>query len=318
MQIKRQIQGARLAQAVVLLAAISSGSIALDASCGLPPATHTHYRFTTVDIQGAVGPIAFAINNEGLVSGFYSDSSGYYHGFLWRNGTGTTVNAPGGWVDTELGGVNDSGVAIGNYDDDLTVSHATLYFVWNQTWRRLPDVPGWPLNFGNGINDDGAAVGAAYQGSTPSTAYNGVSWIWDGRGYSFFTVPGSSGTSTGTYASGINDFGKVTGYYEDGAGGVHGFLKEGRDISSFDVPGADYTYANGINDQDEVVGTYVAAGVAFGYVMREGEFVTVDVPGAAVTNIFGINDLGQIVGWYSDTSSGTGYGFVGTPFGDEH
>jgi probable HAF family extracellular repeat protein len=317
MQIKRQLQAALVAEAILLLAAINSMSIAFAGGGGPPPATHTHYGFTTIDIpDGVDGVFAYGVNDEGLVSGFYEDSSAYYHGFLWKDGTVRTVDAPGDWADTYLGSGNDLGVVIGNYDDDLTVSHATLYRVWDQTWTRLPDVPGCPLNYGNAINNYGIAVGAAYQG-TPTDYYGGVGWIWDGRHYSLFTVPEASGLAYGTYAAGINDSGKVSGLYQDSQNVYHGFLKHGQNITSLDVPGAEDTFAYGINNQDEVVGYYFDGSAYHGVIMQAGKFVTVDVPGATNTQIFGINNRDQIVGWYSDTSNPNGWGFVATPIDGE-
>ncbi len=315
MQIKRPLQGALLADAILLLAAMNPGSIALAGSGGPPPATHTHYRFTTIAIpEGVDGVFAFGVNDEGLVSGFYADSLGYYHGFLWRDGAGATVDAPGDWADTYLGGGNDLGLAIGNYDDDLTISHAAFYRVWDQKWAQLPDIAGRPANFGNGVNIFGVAVGVAFEG-TPVDYYNGVGWIWDGRDYSLISVPQASGSSYGTYASGINDWGQVTGFYQDSAGAYHGFLKQRSLITSFDAQGADDTLAYGINDQGEVVGYYYFGAVTHGLIVQTGSSVTVDVPGADNTQIFGINNLGQIVGWYSDAANPNGYGFIATPIG---
>ena len=279
----------------------------------LPGGIATNYLFTTiVGIPSyGFGPSAFGINDEGVASGFYPDSSGFIHGFLARDGLAVTVNAPGDWADTYLGGINDSGVVVGNYDDDLTVSHATLYKPLDDRWIELPDIPGIPLNYGNGINNFGFVVGAAYEG-TPTDYTNGVGWLWDGRSYSFIEVPGSSGTDYGTYAAGINDEGVVVGYYQDSAGVIHGFLKRGPTLTTLDVPGADNTLAVGINDEGDVVGVYYLGAVSYGFIQHAGDFVTVDVPGAASTQIYGINNLGQISGSYLDTA-GNWYGFTGTP-----
>jgi probable HAF family extracellular repeat protein len=319
MQIKRQLQAALMAETILVLAAINSGSIAF-AGGGPPPATHTHYRFTTIQIAEAEYPIAFGINNEGLVTGYYVDATtGYFEGYLYQNGTVTTVDVPASYmsVDTLLGGVNDKGVAIGNYDDAGLVSYATLYRVRDQTWTTLPDIAGLPINFGNAINNNGVAVGTAFDGDVNGFYYyNGVGWTWDGRDYSFITFPAASESLSGTFASGINDSGKVVGYYEDSDSDYHGFLKDGRRMSSFDVPGADDTYPSAINNQDEVVGYYSIGTTNYGFIMQASNFVTVDVPGAASTLIFGNNDRGEIVGQYID-ASGNEYAFVATPIGRE-
>jgi hypothetical protein len=81
------------------------------------------------------------------------------------------------------------------------------------------------------------------------------------------------------------------------------------------VPGADGTFAVGINDRGDVSGNYFIGAVIYGFIMHEGSFVTVDFPGANSTQIYGINNLGQIVGWYSTTSNPNGYAFIGNPIG---
>ena len=315
MQIKRQFHAAFVAGAVLILSGLNWPSTTFAGGGGPPPATHTRYRFTTINITGAVVPYAYAINDEGVVSGFYSDSSGDFHGFLWQNGKAVTVDAPGDWVDTYLGGINDLGIAVGNYDDGLTISHATLFRARDKSWIRLPDVPGSSVNYGNGINNLGLAVGIAYDGPL-TNASNGVGWIWDGRDYSYIVVPASVGTSLGTYPTAINDESVVVGQYEDSAGNYHGFISHGAsDITTLDVPGSDLTFAGGINDLGDVAGAYntsAAPNVPNGFILHEGKFVTVNVPGAASTAIDGINIIGQIAGTYDD-AAGNQYSFVATP-----
>ena len=310
MQTKRQLQPV-VAAALVLLAANIWGSIVLAAT--LPPPTHTHYWFTTINIKGGFFPAADGINDQRLVSGYYADSTGLGHGFLWHNGTVVApVDAPGA-ANTYLGEVNNVGVVIGN-DGDATVSHAVLYSVRDHTWTQLPDIEGKPINLGNGINSRGIAVGSAFEG-TFTDSLNGVGWIWDGSAYSsFFSVPQASGY--GTYASEINDLGRICGEYTDSKGASHGFFKQDSHISTIDVPGADDTLALGINDQDEVVGVYYVGAVFDGFIMRAGNFVTVDVPGAASTWIYDINNHGDLCGFYIDTS-GIGHGFIATPIGSK-
>jgi hypothetical protein len=322
MQIKRQFHAALVTGAISILAAINSGSPAF-AACGSHishfhhrvntgrypcPATSTNYAFTTIEIESAY---AYGIDNLGLVSGFYVDTNGNYDGFLWLRGEVETNVDATGWTDTLLGGGNDFGVVAGNYGD-LNVSHATLYHAREQIWAPLPDISGLPMNFGNGVNDRGVAVGAAFQGNL-DVFTNGVAWVWDGHAYSFFEAPAASVPVFGTLAAGINNLDQVCGYYADSEGVAHGFLKEGAAISSIDVPGADATFATSINNLGEIAGNYAIGAVTYGFIMRGTSFVTVDFPGANSTQIYGINDLGQIVGWYSTPSNPNGNAFFGTP-----
>ena len=79
----------------------------------------------------------------------------------------------------------------------------------------------------------------------------------------------------------------------------------------FDVPGSTSTQAFGINDLDEVVGSYVdAAGKTHGFSLTSpttnGQFRTIDDPqGIGNTIVNGVNDKGQIVGFYTDSANKT-------------
>jgi probable HAF family extracellular repeat protein len=73
------------------------------------------------------------------------------------------------------------------------------------------------------------------------------------------------------------------------------------------------TSANGINNQDQIVGVYVDAdGAEHGFLLSRGTFTTIDVPNSVTTDAFGINDRGQIVGLFVDTN-GAVHGFLATP-----
>lgn len=69
--------------------------------------------------------------------------------------------------------------------------------------------------------------------------------------------------------------------------------------TSFDVPGALLTVAQGINARGDIVGYYNdAAFVRHGFVLRDGTFSTIDYPGAAGTDARGIGPAGDVVGGY--------------------
>ena len=73
-------------------------------------------RYTTIDVPGAADTVVVGVNDEGVASGFYTDSSGNDHGFLDRGGAFTTINVPGA-ADTFVTVINDVGVVVG-YDID--------------------------------------------------------------------------------------------------------------------------------------------------------------------------------------------------------
>lgn len=77
---------------------------------------------------------------------------------------------------------------------------------------------------------------------------------------------------------------------------------------TIDVPGATWTYALGINQAGDIVGTYVSEGQQHGFLLRGNTYTTVDPPGAISSQPVGINDSGHISGWYQ-TSDQRSHGF---------
>src|SRR5207249_471110 len=75
------------------------------------------------------------------------------------------------------------------------------------------------------------------------------------------------------------------------------------------MPGSASTLAHGINDADQIVGTYVGGGRTHGFLLSGGTYATLDVPGAVTTEARGTNNAGQIVGFFSD-AGGTFHGFL--------
>jgi uncharacterized membrane protein len=72
--------------------------------------------------------------------------------------------------------------------------------------------------------------------------------------------------------------------------------------ATLNYPGASSTTANGINNNNAVVGSYVdSSNVTHGFKWRSGTFTTIDFPGAISTVVSGINDFGDLVGTYELT-----------------
>ncbi len=199
-----------------------------------------------------------------------------------------------GAASTILGGVNDQGVVFGYYNDG-TADHVVTYAVRSGAWGKLPDIPGYPLNQGYGINDAGFAVGVAFS----STA--AVAWIWDPvrRSYSYLAVPGAAEHSTSP--SSLNNLNQVAGYYTDADGSYHGFIEQRGNYTTYNAPGATETYPDGINDWGVLQGQWADANYAYhGFVATTTRyFQSVDYPGSAATAIVGINDKLAICGGYS-------------------
>jgi len=82
---------------------------------------------------------------------------------------------------------------------------------------------------------------------------------------------------------------------------------------SFDVPGATYTRAWGINADGAVVGDFADSSGTHGFLLRGGTITKIDYPGAFGTIARGINSQGDIVGSeYDDSANSYGalHGFL--------
>jgi uncharacterized membrane protein len=262
------------------------------------------YRFTEIPVPGP--SFAYGINNHGTVTGSYTDpATGHVLSFVVERGVLTTGISVPGAAYTYLGPANNRDVESGNYGD-LTHQRPVLYNIRHGTFTPLPEITGMPLNFANGINDAGRAVGVAYASGDSSNGGIGIgqNWIWDGEDYSFLTVPGAAG---GASVGGINNRDQISGYYfADLVTPPHGFVMEGTDVTTLDVPGATYTIAAGINNQRVVAGTYLIAPHGHhGFLWFQGKFVTVDdnLPASAGTEWIGINDHRDVAGLYFDTTA---------------
>ncbi len=135
-----------------------------------------------------------------------------------------------------------------------------------------------------------------------------------------FDAPGA-GTTAGSFEGTacysdcsvlINNFGAISGTYEDANNVFHGFVRspEGK-FTTFEAPGADTTpgnfngtFVNGISDAGAITGSYSdASGGSHGFLRSpEGAFTTFDVtgsaPGATIANA--LNLEGAIVGFFAD------------------
>jgi hypothetical protein len=76
-------------------------------------------------------------------------------------------------------------------------------------------------------------------------------------------------------------------------------------------PGAVVTTANGINNNNVIVGSYFDRNfVVHGFVYRRGHYESLDVRGATETEALGINDAGDIVGVYQLPGRLNAHGFL--------
>jgi probable HAF family extracellular repeat protein len=207
--------------------------------------------YTTLDVPGFSDPDRFyiinyatGINDSGQVVGWCLDVDNQtIHGFLFDQGSYTTIDVPG--IPT---GINAAGQIVGYYYDGR--QHGFLIDHGNYT---TIDVPGSISSSASGINASGQIVGSYSDAAGKSHGF-----LLDQGNYTTLDVPGAFSTG----ASLINDSGQIVGYYYD-ANGYHSFLLSNGIYTTLAVPGA---YATGINASGQIVGTYRDAHGVHGFV----------------------------------------------------
>jgi uncharacterized repeat protein (TIGR01451 family) len=125
---------------------------------------------------------------------------------------------------------------------------------------------------------------------------------------STFAYPGA----TNTTIYGINKIGQIVGG-EDASGSLNGFLYSASGNTTFN-DGAAGSYAEGINNNGDIVGLNLASGA--GFLLSGGFFTPIVVPGsdAGTTNAIGINDAGQIVGSFKQGGVLQGFLLIGETY----
>ncbi|PTR16061.1 putative secreted protein with PEP-CTERM sorting signal [Nitrosospira sp. Nsp2] len=274
---------------------------------------------------GGTSSDAFGINDAGQVVGYSylgggMASGGAYHAFITGpDGMGMRdLGTLGGSISSHAFGINDTGQVVGSSmsltDQGGYNQHAFITSPNGMGMRDLGIVAG-SYNEARGINDAGQAVGF-YYGNTGAFSVHAFMTGPNGMGMRELDTLGGDAS-----ASGINDAGQVVG----SAGGSvfsdqpsHAFItgpagESMRDLGTLGGPGSyyDYSYASGINDAGQVVGTSSIGATCFACELRpiSHAFITgpngagmmdlnslVDLPGGVVlSSAAGINNMGQVI-----------------------
>ena len=181
----------------------------------------------------------------GEVVGWYVAPDTSVHGFLYTNGSYTSLEDPNDLMYTAASGISGTNI-VGSYlDQNDGYYHGFIFDGSNYTMLTDPDAAtnAFGATFADGI-DGGNVVG--YEQSPASHGF-----IFDGTNYATIDYPGAAGGSVATGISGAN----IVGYYQDQAANTHGFLFDGASYTSFDFPDSTHTYAMGISG-NTIVGYY--------------------------------------------------------------
>ena len=256
------------------------------------------------------------INNRGQIAGYFGSGAAGHPNKGYTLSVGgfssfTNENFPGA-IQTQVIGVNDTGVSVGFYSTQNTKSMSNNnfgFYDWHGQFHSVNfptrNMASPPVNQLLGVNNSDIAVGfyMGAKGQAHSYAYS-IRSGWFHR----IHIRGSVSTT----ASGINNRGWITGFYTGHGGVTHGFLlSPPGQVIRLSVPGASSTMAFGVNDSGEVVGTYMVGSgnnaKSFGFIWSQRfGFRTVNDPhGSGATTLNGINDAGDLVGFYTDAKGNT-------------
>lgn len=170
---------------------------------GSGSALYTGGSYTPINAPLGVRTYALHVNDSGKVVGSYYDSIGTLHGFLYSDGTYTTVDNPLGFIRTETFGINNAGQIVGYFMSGVAGEPAQQGFNYRGgVFTTINDPRGLsPQSTQSAwdINDNGQIVGSV----------NGSGYVYDAG--AFTPLDHSLGVLTNAY--GNNNLGQIAGYY---------------------------------------------------------------------------------------------------------
>ncbi|MFY9552975.1 MAG: hypothetical protein WAU32_17660 [Thermoanaerobaculia bacterium] len=181
-----------------------------------------HGKFTTIDFPGVILINVRGIDDLGRVVGVYAaEDGGLNHGFLLDRGRFHSVDYPGA-ADTRAHGINDLKQIVGSWDESPEIpNHGFLLKGGVFTQLDYPGAVGG--TDASKINVLGNIVGWWYDDPDPNIA-NAHGFLLTQQGYESIEPPGA----TYSLAEGINDLGRIVGFYVAEDGSFHGFLRTPR------------------------------------------------------------------------------------------
>lgn len=256
-------------------------ALSSDGFAGQPGATTTFLQsLTTAGGQGTLRSATF-LYNVGPVGPLPPAALTY-----------TNIDLPGA-AGTFVAAINNAGRMAGAYQDAQSAFHG--YVTQDGSEFTTIDFPNATATFGNGLNDRGDMVGSFTDAA--GTTHGFI--LQDGN---FTTLDVPNAIFTDPLA--INDRRQIVGIYETSDQGIHGFLLDGGNFTSIDHNPDDFvpplTEVLGINNNGNMVGTFLEAVTLVGLVQREDVFHTVIVPGQVEAIIESLNEQANQVGTYND------------------
>lgn len=313
-----------------------------------PSAYAEGYSYKRIVVPGAVGTTPVALNNAGVVLGYWIDNQNLIHGFTYKNGTVTTFDHPSA-QRTVPTGMNDGGVIIGYY---ITSNNSVFNFLYKNGRFSEITVPGAYNTTLSVINNNNIIAGIAlsheandqsiqtlftwnngkvanivsnsypspvainvsgsivgnYNPYPDSSAYHTSGFLYLNGVVTAIPIPDALSVS----AAALNNANTVVGQIRAITFKLKSFIYKNGKLTEFDVPGWTNSYASSINNNGVVLGTVANKNNRSAiYVYDGSSFQFVSIPKHDVGSIQ-INDAGQILG-YDSVDNETTNSFLATP-----
>ncbi len=244
------------------------------------------------------GFYALAINDSRQVTGYSAvqvDGYSRYRGFVWQNGSITSLGILGGDLESAALDINDKGQIVGYSGSVTLTNNPTRAVLWNN--GRLTNLGGTNSK-AYAINNRGQIVGS-YTRNGAKRAFK-----WENRTMiNLGTLRGYNNSE----AYDINNKGQVVGYSyrsdSSGLGPYHAFKWDNGILTDLGTLGGDYSIAYSINNAGKVVGSSrTGSGSYHAFVWNQGRMRNLNnlLPansGWELNSAQDINNNGQIVGY---------------------
>jgi hypothetical protein len=255
----------------------------------------TKYRYTkheTLSFPGSHSPIFTGISDQRHLTGEFQDIQGDFWSFCKQGKSETRLYVKGGGSPE---GLNDHGVivgsaGIGRHDCDT----AGLWYANDMPLEYSC------FTFPENITNAGVEVGSYVDPNDNQTyCYTRKN---DESSMQFQVVPGEA-----CHVKSINDKGEMVGYRAN-QDKIESWVFRNGQFQFFQIPGAQFTYAENIANDGSIQGTYIVEDPSESYTWEgygfslapNGDISVIFVPGAKSTYVKGGNARGDVVGGYFD------------------
>lgn len=268
------------------------------------------------DLSPAAGQdtYAYAINDRRMTVGSQTVGSVQSPRFWDSLGAQTTLNLPGGFTSgiatTLSSGLDNTGIWVAGYG--LNASGVNRALRWTYLFGTAQNLGSFGSSldatkgsYAYGMNNARTCVGEA---QTTAGAFHGfvITTADTELNPAFHDIGTLSGVSThNSSVRSINDRGVFVGYSQDSSGISKAFRRQGM-AAGFENLGSlggttKASYAYGVNNLDQVVGTYLnSSGVSRPFAVVNNTMYDLGAYAAAPWDLqtaFDINDQGVVVGW---------------------